>query len=130
MDGGVEGGVVVDGVALWGAVDLGWAVRIGLDADADEGTAEPCSLRLSIGIGNESYCCLGLDMVDVAMPVDSIERERFRAKCTLETACEHKVFGHADFDTLRCHKPYFVSHLERKVEFVSRKDKRLASRDG
>ena len=39
LDCGVEGCVVVEGVALWGAVDLGWTVRVGLDADADEGSA-------------------------------------------------------------------------------------------
>ena len=75
LDGGVEGGVVVDGVALWGAVDLGWAVRIGLNTDADEGTAEPCGLRLSIGVGNESYGSLSFDVVDVTMSINSIERE-------------------------------------------------------
>ena len=75
MDGGVEGVVVVDGVALWGAVDLGWAVGVGLDADADEGATEPCCLGLSIGVGNESYGSLSFDVVDVTMSINSIERE-------------------------------------------------------
>ena len=75
LDGGVEGCVVVEGVALWGAVDLGWTVRVGLDADADEGAAEPCGLGLCIGMSNNGYGGLGSDVVDVAMAIDRVERE-------------------------------------------------------
>ena len=73
MDGGVECVVVVDGIALRGAVDLGLAVRVGLDADADEGTTEPCGLRLRIGVGDDCHGCLSFDVVDVAMTINSIE---------------------------------------------------------
>ena len=75
MDGGVDGGVVVEGVALWGAVDLGWTIRVGLDTDADEGSAEPCGLGLRIGVGNNGYGGRCSDVVDVAMAVDRVERE-------------------------------------------------------
>ena len=50
LDGGVDGVVVVDGVAVRGAVDLGLAVRVGLNTDADEGAAEPSGLGLRIGM--------------------------------------------------------------------------------
>ena len=75
MDGGVEGCVVVECVALWGAVDLSSAVRIGLNADADEGTTEPCGLRLRIGVSDDGYGGRSRDVVDVAMAVDRVERE-------------------------------------------------------
>ena len=80
LDGGVDGGVVVECVALWGAVDLGSAVRVGLDTDADEGAAEPCGLRLRIGVGNNGYSGRSSDVVDVAVAVDRVEREGFGAK--------------------------------------------------
>ena len=73
MDGGVECVVVVDGIALRGAVDLGLAVRVGLDADADEGTTEPCGLRLRIGMGKNSYGGRSCDVVYVAVAVDMVE---------------------------------------------------------
>ena len=73
MDGGVDGGVMVDGVALWGAVDLGLAVRVGLDTDADEGATEPCGLGLRIGVSDDSYSGRCSDVVDVAMAVDRVE---------------------------------------------------------
>ena len=92
LDGGVEGVVVVDGVALWGAVDLSSAVRIGLNTDADEGAAEPCGLRLRIGVSDDGYGGRSSDVVDVAMAVDRVEREGVGAKSRLETAREHKVF--------------------------------------
>ena len=92
LDGGVEGGVVVECVALWGAVDLSSAVRNGLDTDADEGAAEPCGLRLRIGVGDYGYGGRSSDVVDVAMAVDRVEREGVGAKSRLETAREHKVF--------------------------------------
>ena len=129
MDGGVEGGVVVEGVALWGTVDLSSAVRVGLNADADEGATEPCSLRLRIGMGNNGYGGRSCDVVDVAMAVDRVEREGVGAKCRLETAREHKVLRQTDFDASRGHKPYSISHLESEVELVGREDERLASRD-
>ena len=129
MYGGVEGCVVVECVALWGAVDLGWAVRVGLDADANEGAAEPCGLGLRIGVGNNGYGGRSSDVVDVAMAVDRVEREGVGAKSRLETAREHKVFRQTDFDASRGHKPYFISHLESEVELVGREDERLASRD-
>ena len=86
LDGGVEGGVVVESVALWGAVDLSSAVRIGLNADADEGAAEPCGLRLRIGMGNNGYGGRSSDVVYVAVAVDRVEREGVGAKSRLETA--------------------------------------------
>ena len=86
LDGGVEGGVVVEGVALWGAVDLGCAIGLGLDTDADEGAAEPCSLRLRIGVSDDGYGSRSCDVVDVAVAVDRVERERVGAKSRLETA--------------------------------------------
>ena len=73
LDCGVEGGVVVDGVALWGAVDLSSAVRVGLDADTDEGAAEPCGLRLRIGVSDDGYGSRCSNVVDVAMAVDRVE---------------------------------------------------------
>ena len=73
MDGGVEGGVVVECVALWGAVDLGSAVRVGLNTDADEGAAEPCDLGLRIGVGDDGYGSRCSNVVDVAMAVDRVE---------------------------------------------------------
>ena len=73
MDGGVEGGVVVEGVALWGAVDLSSAVRIGLNTDSDEGAAEPCGLRLRIGVSDYGYGSRCSNVVDVAMAVDRVE---------------------------------------------------------
>ena len=73
LDGGVDGGVVVDGVALRGAVDLGLAVRVGLDADADEGAAEPCGLRLRIGVGDDCHGSRCSNVVYVAMTINSIE---------------------------------------------------------
>ena len=75
MDGGVNSVVVVDVVALRGAVDLGLAVRVGLDTDANKGAAEPCGLRLRIGVGNNGYGGRCSDVVDVAMAVDRVERE-------------------------------------------------------
>ena len=92
LDGGVDGGVVVEGVALWGAVDLSSAVRIGLDTDADEGAAEPSGLGLCIGVSDDGYGGRCSDVVDVAMAIDRVERERFGAKSRLETAREHEVF--------------------------------------
>ena len=86
LDGGVDGGVVVECVALWGAVDLGWAVRIGLDTDADEGATEPCGLRLRIGVGDDGYGSRCSNVVDVAMAIDRVEREGVGAKSRLETA--------------------------------------------
>ena len=129
MDGGVEGCVVVECVALWGAVDLSSAVRIGLDADADEGATEPCGLRLRIGVSDDGYGGRSSDVVDVAMAVDRVEREGVGAKSRLETAREHKVFRQTDFDASRGHEPYAIGHLESEVEFVGREDERLASRD-
>ena len=73
MDGGVEGCMVVECVALWGAVDLSSAVRIGLNADADEGAAEPCGLRLRIGVSDYGYGGRCSDVVDVAVAVDRVE---------------------------------------------------------
>ena len=73
MDGGVECVVVVDGVALWGAVDFCFAIFVSLNTDADEGTTEPCGLRLRIGVGDDCYGCLSFDVVDVAMTINSIE---------------------------------------------------------
>lgn len=92
LDGGVEGGVVVECVTLWGAVDLGCAVRIGLNTDADEGAAEPCGLRLRIGVSDDGYGGRSSDVVDVAMAVDRVEREGVGAKSRLKTAREHEVF--------------------------------------
>ena len=80
LDGGVDGGVVVECVALWGAVDLSSAIRVGLDADADEGALEPCSLWLCIGMCDEGYGCWCFDMVDMAVAVDRVEREGIGAK--------------------------------------------------
>ena len=91
LDGGVEGVVVVDGVALWGAVDLGLAVRVSLNTDADEGATEPCGLGLRIGVSDDGYGGRCSDVVDVAMAVDRIEREGVGAKCALETAREHEI---------------------------------------
>ena len=129
MDGGVDGGVVVECVALWGAVDLGWTVRVGLDADADEGAAEPCGLRLRIGVSDDGYGGRSSDVVDVAVAVDRVEREGVGAKSRLETAREHEVFRQTNFDASRGHKPYSICHLESEVEFVGREDERFASRD-
>ena len=129
LDGGVEGGVVVEGVALWGTVDLSSAVRVGLNADADEGAAEPCGLRLRIGVSDDGYGGRSSDVVDVAVAVDRVEREGVGAKSRLETAREHKVLRQTDFDASRGHKPYSISHLESEVELVGREDERLASRD-
>ena len=75
MDGGVDGVVVVDGIALRGAVDFCFAIFVSLNTDADEGTAEPCCVRLGIEVGNESYGSLSFDVVDVTMSINSIERE-------------------------------------------------------
>ena len=92
LDGGVEGGVVVECVALWGTVDLSSAVRIGLNTDADEGSTEPCGLGLRIGVSDYGYGGRCSDVVDVAVAVDRVEREGVGAKSRLETAREHKVF--------------------------------------
>ena len=73
LDGGVDGGVVVECVALWGAVDLSSAVRIGLNADADEGATEPCGLGLRIGVSDYGYGGRCSDVVDVAVAVDRVE---------------------------------------------------------
>ena len=73
MDGGVDGGVVVDGVALWGAVDFCFAIFVSLDTDADEGAAEPCGLGLRIGVSDYGYGGRSSDVVDVAMAVDRVE---------------------------------------------------------
>ena len=73
LDGGVEGCVVVDGVALWGAVDLGLAVRVGLDTDANKGAAEPCGLGLRIGMSDDGYGSRSSDVVDVAVAIDRVE---------------------------------------------------------
>ena len=86
MDGGVDGVVVIEGVALWGAVDLSSAVGLGLDTDADEGAAEPSGLRLCIGVSDDGYGSRCSDVVDMAMAVDRVERERVGAKSRLETA--------------------------------------------
>ena len=86
MDGGVDGVVVVEGVALWGAVDLSSAVRIGLDTDADKGASEPCDLGLRIGMSDDGYGGRSCDVVYVAVAVDRVERERVGAKSRLETA--------------------------------------------
>ena len=129
MYGGVDGVVMVDGVALRGAVDLGLAVRVGLYTDADEGATEPCGLRLRIGVSDYGYGGRCSNVVDVAVAVDRVEREGVGAKSRLETAREHEVFRQTDFDASRGHEPYSICHLKSEVEFVSREDKRLASRD-
>ena len=126
LDGGVECVVVVDGVALRGAVDLGWTVRVGLDADADEGAAEPCGLGLCIGMINNGYGGLSSDVVDVAMAIDRVEREGVGTKSRLKTASEHEVLRQSDFDASRGHEPYAVGHLQSEVELVGREDERFA----
>ena len=126
LDGGVDGSVVVEHVALWGTVDLSSAVRVGLDTDADEGAAEPCGLGLCIGMSNNGYGGLSSDVVDVAMAIDRVERERFGAKSRLKTASEHEVLGQSDFDASRGHEPYFICHLQSEVELVGREDERFA----
>ena len=92
LDGGVEGCVVVEGVALWGAVDFCFAIFVSLNTDANEGATEPCGLRLRIGVSDYGYSGRCSDMVDVAMAIDRVEREGVGAKSRLETAREHKVF--------------------------------------
>ena len=120
LDGGVDGAVVVEGVALWGAMDFCFAIFVGLDTDADEGAAKPCGLRLRIGMGDDGYGGRSSDVVDVAVAVDRVERERFGAKCRLETARKHEVLGQTDFDARGGHEPYAISHLESEVELVGR----------
>ena len=112
LDGGVDGGVVVECVALWGTVDLSSAVRIGLNTDTDEGAAEPCGLGLRIVVGDDGYGSRCSNVVDVAMAVDRVEREGVGGKSRLETASEHEVLRQCDFDASRGHKPYSISHLE------------------
>ena len=91
LDGGVEGVVVVECVALRGAVDFCFAIFVSLDTDANKGATEPCGLRLRIGMSDDGYGGRSSDVVDVAMAIDRVEREGFGAKSRLETAREHEI---------------------------------------
>ena len=65
--------MVVEFVALWGAVDFCFAIFVSLDTDANKGATEPCGLGLRIGVSDYGYGSRCSDVVDVAMAVNRVE---------------------------------------------------------